>query len=308
MSNVLVHSDNYINWVFDPKHPTQGRRFTNAKNSLISLIKENNIEVVDTRKALRKELEIVHSSEYVSKVIDNHESGEWSGKRPDLSELASMFVGGTLVALDKLLQGSRTAIHFPGAKHHAQHDRSSGFCVFSDFAIAAHIATEKHGKRVAILDIDAHHGDGTEHLTISNDNVLTFSIHEYGIFPGTGYASYPQFNVFNYPLNSPLLTQDSGVGDKSLHKGIDQFIKLAKKFKPDMLFVACGADAHETDPLSNLKYTVEGYVNVATKIRNTFPNMPILMGGAGGYQPDTYTPEIWSRFAFEIIKNEKRKG
>lgn len=306
MSNVLIHSDNYINWVFNPNHPTQGRRFNNAKNSLIDLIKDN-IDIVDTRKASREELEIVHHPGYVSQVIDDHQSGEWSGSRPDLSELASMFTGGTLVALNKLLEGYRTAIHFPGAKHHAQKDRSSGFCVFADFAIAAHIATEIHGKRVAILDIDAHHGDGTENLTLANDNVLTFSIHEYGIFPGTGYASYPQFNAFNYPLNSPLLTQDKGLDDKSLHKGVDQFIKLAKKFKPDILFIACGADAHKTDPLSNLQYTVDGYVGVATKIRDAFPNMPVLMGGAGGYQPDTYTPEIWSKFAVELCKlnNEK---
>ena len=129
---------------------------------------------VEPRLATRAELERVHAPSYIDEVLDNHLSGQWSGKRADLALLASTFVGGTLVALNALLsKEALTAIHFPGSKHHAQNDHSSGFCIFNDFAIAADIATKDYGLRVAILDIDAHHGDGVENLTADNPMVLT---------------------------------------------------------------------------------------------------------------------------------------
>jgi acetoin utilization protein AcuC len=191
----LIHSDQYANWVFDPTHPTQGRRFINAKELLEEQMNRMNssLKIVEPRLATKAELSRVHSSEYIVEVLENHVTGQWTGARPDLSELAALFAGGTLVALDALLTGKvKTAIHFPGAKHHAQYDYSSGFCVFADFALAADIATKDFSKKVAILDFDAHHGDGTENLTAENLNVLSFSIHEKGIFPGTGNSSIPE--------------------------------------------------------------------------------------------------------------------
>ncbi|MFZ4064650.1 MAG: acetoin utilization protein AcuC, partial [Candidatus Nanopelagicaceae bacterium] len=71
-------------------------------------------------------------------------------------------------------------------------------------------------------------------------------------------------------------------------------------FKPDLIFITCGADGHKDDPLSSLEYSVEGYAGVASLMRQTYPDMPMLMGGAGGYLPDTRTPEVWARFATEI--------
>lgn len=299
--SILIHHDMYNNWVFNTNHPTQGRRFINAKNLLIEKVPDLEIERSDV--APIWELERVHGIEYINNVMRKHQSGEWVGSNPILSQLASMFVGGTIQALNQLLYGLKlTAVHFPGAKHHAQKDRSSGFCVFADFAIAADIATKDYGKRVAIFDIDAHHGDGTEILTFKNENVLTYSIHEYGIFPGTGYQSFPDYNVFNYPVNSPLPGQEKGVDNSALYNGTFEFINLATEFNPDLIFIACGADGHESDPLSNLRYTKEGYSNVAKILRNKFPSTPMLIGGAGGYQPDTHTPDIWSEFAMHIIK------
>jgi acetoin utilization protein AcuC len=189
----------------------------NAKRLLMDSMSEKNIElnIVEPRLATKDELLRVHSSRYISEVLDDHKSGQWSGERPDLSNLAALFAGGTLVALDALLTGkTNTAIHFPGAKHHAQYDYSSGFCIFADFALAADIATKDHGKKVAILDIDAHHGDGTENLTADNPNVLTFSIHEKGIFPGTGNESEPSKLVYNYPLGSKDPTQNPNKDDR----------------------------------------------------------------------------------------------
>jgi acetoin utilization protein AcuC len=206
-----------------------------------------------------------------------------------------------LTALDGLLTGkTQLAINFPGAKHHAQSDHSSGFCVFADFALAADIATKNYGKKVAILDIDAHHGDGTENLTADNLNVLTFSIHQEGIFPGTGNKSYPEKNVYNYPLGSDYPDGNTNKDDRALMSGVEKFCDLAKDFSPDLLFIACGADGHKEDPLTSLEYSVDGYIAVVKRLKERFPDLPVLLGGAGGYLPDTRTPEIWASVVIEF--------
>jgi acetoin utilization protein AcuC len=280
----------------------------NAKKLFTDSLGEKNIElnILEPRLATKDELLRVHSSRYIAEVLDDHKSGQWSGERPDLSNLAALFAGGTLVALDALLIGeTNTAIHFPGAKHHAQYDYSSGFCIFADFALAADIATKDHGKRVAILDIDAHHGDGTENLTSENPNVLTFSIHEKGIFPGTGNESAPTKLVYNYPLGSQDPAQNRNKDDQALIDGLTEFCRLADQFQPDLLFIACGADGHLEDPLSSLQFTLEGFGSAAKLIRSIFPSLPILVGGAGGYLPDTRTPEVWSHFATRLINTSR---
>jgi acetoin utilization protein AcuC len=305
-SSVLVHSEQYANWIFDPTHPTQGRRFINARNQLMDLLGADKacITEVEPRLATRAELERVHAPSYVDEILIDHTSSQWVGARPDLATLASTFVGGTLTALDALLAGkANIAVHFPGAKHHAQYDYSSGFCIFADFAIAADIATRDHGKKVAILDIDAHHGDGTEILTADNPNVLTYSIHEKGIFPGTGDQSEPSMSVYNYPLGSDEPEQNPNKDDRAFLAGVEEFGRLADQFQPDLLFIACGADGHAEDPLSSLQFTVEGFKSVAKLLRSTFPSTPILMGGAGGYLPDSRTPEVWSQFATALVNS-----
>jgi acetoin utilization protein AcuC len=261
----------------------------------------NEVVEIEPRIATRAELERVHSSQYLDEVLNEHRTSQWSGPRPDLAELAATFAGGTLTALELLLRGiTTTAIHFPGAKHHAQYDHSSGFCIFADFALAADIATSDFGKRVAILDIDAHHGDGTENLTVDNPNVMTFSIHEKGIFPGTGNEDQEDKKVFNFPLPATGLDGELGKGDVALTYGVNLFLQRAQEFNPDLIFIACGADGHQEDPLSSLQYSVAGYTSVAEEIRKIYPDMPILMGGAGGYLPDSRTPEVWSSFAQQL--------
>jgi acetoin utilization protein AcuC len=299
----LIHSDEYKNWIFDPTHPTQGRRFNNARDLLISSAKKEGINVVEVlpRTATEAELLRVHTPAYIDEVVNQHISTEWDGQRADLANLASLFVGGTLTALDALLTNkTKLAIHFPGAKHHAQSDHSSGFCIFNDFAIAADIASKDHGKNIIIIDIDAHHGDGVENLTAENPKVLTFSVHQDGIFPGTGDESKPGY-FYNIPL-------EAGAGDKELLDAIEQFIDVIGArdriwdWQPDLLFITCGADGHKEDPLTSLEYSVDGYVAVAKRLKERFPDLPILLGGAGGYLPDTRTPEIWAGVARNLIK------
>lgn len=284
----IIHSPTYEGWVFDSSHPTQGRRFTKGFD-LIEMNLDENLcahSVLQPRPATFEELQRVHDPAYIARVSEGY-SDEWSGQRLDLGELAALFAGGTLVALEALLSGQHDiAIHLPGAKHHAMFDRASGFCVFADFALAADIATEQ-GLKVAILDIDAHHGDGTETLTRHNQKVLTFSTHQQGIFPGTGLYDQPQFRVYNEPLDAE--TDGAGLLD-----AVERFLSVAHPHEPDLIFVAGGADGHWTDPLSSLMFDLEDYEGAMSMVRTQFPTTPILFGGAGGYRPDSATPLSWA--------------
>lgn len=287
----IVHSPDYANWIFSPDHPTQGRRFINGFNAM-----PEGFNVVEPRIAELRELIRVHDIDYVTQVINSGYSGEWAGQRKDLGTLSAIFVGGTLTALEQLLsKKAEVAIHLPGGKHHAKKNGSSGFCIFNDLALAADIATKDHGLKVAILDIDAHHGDGVEELTFYNKDVLTYSIHEWGIYPGTGDESYQNYNVFNFPLSV-----ETGKGDSALLAGVNNFIPIARAFGPDLLFITSGADGLANDPLTNLQYTVDGYAKAARLIADSFPSTPILMGGAGGYLPDDGTPAVWAAVAGEL--------
>lgn len=300
---LLVHSDEYANWAFSPSHPTQGRRFMHAREHLLASAPSAGVTVTEAAShwlASIDELRFVHSRAYVQRVLAGH-CDEWKGARPELGALATQMAGGTLRALGALTSGDAlTAVHYAGAKHHAQYDRSSGFCVFADFAMAARIATAQ-GLRVAVLDIDAHHGDGTENLTRDDANVLTFSIHDRTIFPGTGHVDEPEVGVFNQPLAS-------GAGDVELHEGVTRFLALCSDFAPDLVFIAAGADGLAGDPLSTLQYTIAGMTDAMRRVRQAMPATPMLMGGAGGYQPDGETPVAWAAMALALSAPRATNG
>jgi acetoin utilization protein AcuC len=287
---MIIHDDSYNNWNLTV---TKGRRFTNGLSQLQNHFGDK-ISIVAPRLATVDELTMVHELNYVKEVTEDFVSDEWAGQDEELALLAQTFAGGTLVALDTLLNGQTlTAIHLPGAKHHAQYDHSSGFCVFADFAIAAKVAAAK-GLKVAILDVDAHHGDGTENLCSDDPSILTFSVHQLGIFPGTGAHEIPEKLIFNEGLAG-------GAGDAELLAAVERFNELAINFAPDLIFVAAGADGHREDPLSRLNYEVEGMLAAMSKVRESFPSLPILMGGAGGYEPDNYTPQMWLSAATGLV-------
>ena len=299
---VLVHSHEYAKWVFSETHPTQGRRFDIVARRLEELANEQGVNLTKVESEYLPSVELLklaHAAEYIDQVLELGVCDEWVGERPDLGELAQRMVGGTILAVNALLRGeSLIAVNFAGAKHHAKRDHSSGFCVFADFAIAARYALDTDRQilanrgipvqRIAILDIDAHHGDGTEELLAHRESVLTFSIHDSSIFPGTGDHDEPDWQTYNRAL-------PAGSGDAQLHGAVQDFVGIAKSFEPDLIFIAIGADGLDGDPLSSLKYTIAGMESAIGHVRAAFPNTPMLFGGAGGYQPDDETPEAWAR-------------
>lgn len=310
-SLLLVHQDEYANWVFDSDHPTQGRRFINARDLLLQTAADRGVEVgvlpatgfassgsVDYD--LDSLLRTVHTDAYLHEVLVDGKCGEWQGSRPDLGAIARLFVAGTLTAFDQLhARRTLTAVNFPGAKHHAHADHSSGFCVFADFAVAAREAV-RLGHRVAIFDFDGHHGDGTEELLADQPGVLTYSVHQAGIFPGTGQASDPSRDIYNWPL-------PAGAGSADLMDASHDFIVRAKRFQPSMIFIAAGADGHQSDSLTGLQYHTGAYASVGNLLRSEFPQLPFLVGGAGGYRPDDVTPRVWTEFALALATVNRKE-
>lgn len=296
----LVYSDSYRGWTFSEDHPSQGRRFINGYQRVLDQAKALGIRV-DVVRPRRNDavalLPTVHSTEYIDEVLTHSRCSEWEGQRSDLAVLAATFVAGTLTALDELLSGrTQTAVHLPGGKHHAQRDHGSGFCVFNDFAIAA-LEAVRRGHRVAILDIDAHHGDGIESLLRDNDDVLTFSVHQAGLFPGTGFADEPAKHVYNRPLTPPS-------DGKSLLHAVHEFTEVANAFNPGVIFVVAGADGHREDPLSDLSFPTYFYRAAAGYLRRNMPQLPMIIGGGGGYKPDDITPEVWAEFACTVASTK----
>ncbi len=175
-------------------------------------------------------------------------------------------------------------------------DTGSGFCVFNDMAWAAlHFAGQ--GKRVLYVDLDAHHGDGVEALTRDSASVRTCSVHDSTIFPGTGHAHSEPQEVFNYPL-------PRGAGEAELLAAVEDVLRRAVAWRPDVLLIAIGADGHATDPLSSLQYSYDGYEQAAGRLGGfaAAQQARVLMGGAGGYQPRTHTPAVWAAFVASLVE------
>ncbi len=199
-------------------------------------------------------LEAVHTQEYVRQALTGH-NGEWSGQRPELGASAAHMFAGTVQLVHAVRAGEvRIGFSPQGAKHHAMADRGSGFCVFNDMAWAAQDFAAL-GKRVLYVDLDAHHGDGVEALTRANPLVMTCSVHDRTIFPGTGHADQPDLLVYNHPLAA-------GSGDEEL-LSVKAVVQRGRAWRPDVLLIAIGADGHATDPLSSLQYTYDGYRHAA---------------------------------------------
>jgi acetoin utilization protein AcuC len=188
-------------------------------------------------------------------------------------------------------------IHWQGGKHHAGFNHSSGFCVLNDMAYAARYLAH-YGEHVFYLDWDAHHGDGVEALTRADQRITTFSIHEKGIFPGTGLTDSPRENVYNHALGP-------GSGDDEFLAAVQEAVD-SPHMRPGVttILLVAGADGVVGDPLSSLGYTLEGYREAARMVGRAARDLGarVIMGGAGGYRPKDLTPTVWAETAYALAK------
>ena len=285
----VAYDDGLLDWQLGPDHPTNPVRAKLAVEALQDRQVPLVVEPITCR--LSGELEQVHTADYVCRTLVDGSNAEWHGRRPDLGAVAAHMFAGT-VQLVHAIEEQRVEVGFSpqGAKHHAMADRGSGFCVFNDMAWAAkHFAAQ--GKRVLYVDLDAHHGDGVEALTRDDLMVMTCSVHDSTIFPGTGHQHEPDRRVHNFPLAG-------GAGDDELLASVAAVVRLAEQWRPEVVLIAIGADGHATDRLSSLRYSYEGYAEAARVLGAMAAGhrAPVLMGGAGGYQPLTHTPAVWATF------------
>lgn len=294
----VAYDDRLLGWRLGKNHPTNPERAKNAIHMLkqlgadLTVCPISNVHPVETIRRLTE----VHSPAYVRRTLEGGYNDEWQGTRPDLAEVASLMFQGT-VDMVRIMEVAGPGVYFSpqGAKHHAMWDQGSGFCVFNDFAWAAlHLA--QRGERVLYIDTDAHHGDGVEALTYGNTGVMTASIHDGTIFPGTGKVDAPNLHVWNWAL-------EGGAGDFDLQESVEEALDIAgRNFNPTVVLFACGADGYVDDPLSSLEYTYAGYVRAARSIGEFAAKRraPVLVGGAGGYLPQTHTPRVWATVVNEV--------
>ncbi len=314
MRSVLVWDPAFTAYRFRPDHPFNPRRL----ELTISLIEElgllagPDVRVVPPRQATDEELAWVHSPEYIEAVrkmggegADPSEGRRWGlGTEdnpvfPRMHEVAATVVGGTLRAAELVMSGEVTrAFAIAGGLHHAHRDRASGFCIYSDLAVAIQWIRKTHGARVLYVDYDAHHGDGVQGIFYGDPDVLTLSLHESGryLFPGTGFPEeLGDGEGFGYSLNLPM---EPFTEDGSWLRIFSDFLpEVAAAFRPDVIVLVNGCDAHVLDPLTHLRCTTRLYaetVRIAGEVANRYCGGRILATGAGGYAIWRVVPRAWA--------------
>ena len=295
----VAYDERLLDWLLGPGHPTNPVRAKLA----VELLQERGVPLVvePITWQLTGELAAVHTADYVRNTLDG-DNDEWQGSRPDLGAVAAHMFAAT-VQLVHAVDDGRVRVGFSpqGAKHHAMADRGSGFCVFNDLAWAAkHFAGQ--GRRVLYVDLDAHHGDGVEALTRDEPQVMFCSVHDSTIFPWSQHEDDRERRVYNFPLAQ-------GAGDRELRASVAAIVDLAEGWQPEVVLIAIGADGHATDPMSSLQYSDEGYTGAARALGTLAARLgaPVLMGGAGGYQPLTHTPAVWATFVAELGKARRSR-
>ena len=182
---------------------------------------------------------------------------------PGSKEASYDAVSSIITAIDsvknKKLKNAFCAVRPPG--HHAEYDKAMGFCIFNNVAVGANYLIDKYKlQRVAIIDFDVHHGNGTQNIFYSNKKVLYISTHQYPHFPGTG-ASHEKGshnNIFNLPL-------PAGTNSDEYFDAYEHVLKKLNQFKPEFIFFSAGFDAHKDDPLSNINLKSQDYFEITKR-------------------------------------------
>jgi acetoin utilization protein AcuC len=310
VKTALVYSTETRRYDLGANHPFKAIR-PEATRSLLEhaeLLDAN--AIITPESATLEDALSVHSRAYVNRVmtasngdpvLDHLEYGIGTSDTPifaHMHEATLGVVGATLTAAKLVADGTFSrALNLAGGLHHAHKDKGSGFCVYNDLSVAiAHLRSR--GLRVAYLDVDAHHGDGVQFLHYEDPNVLTISLHETGryLFPGTGHTyELGRGAGLGYSLNVPL---EPYTQDDSFLEALERVLEPALRwFKPDVLVLQAGADAHQFDPLADLALTVQGFAQVFKRIvelAEAHAGGKIIATGGGGYATWTVVPRVWA--------------
>ncbi|TML85534.1 MAG: class II histone deacetylase [Actinobacteria bacterium] len=248
------------------------------------------LERVPAREAAREELELVHTAAHVDAVHAASLRGgvHWVGPEARASEhswtAALLAVGGLLEAVDRVVAGELgnafACLRPPG--HHASADRAMGFCLFNAVAVAARHLQRRHGlERVAILDWDVHHGNGTQEIFYDDPSVLFVSLHQDELYP-KGSGTIAQRGV-GTTVNVPL---PAGTGDDGYRLAFDEVVAPAlERFGPEFLLVSAGQDPAASDTHGRMSVTTEGFRSLAERARTLFDGRLVAFL-EGGYSLD----------------------
>jgi acetoin utilization protein AcuC len=229
--------------------------------------------------------------------------------KKELYEGACRVVGGSILAAKLVMNGDANHAFNPGGGlHHAKSENAAGFCVFNDIAIIIRYLQQNHGiKKIAVVDIDGHHGDGTQEI-LYHEPILKISSHRIGIFPGTGYiGELGEGKGKGYSVNIPLLP---GTGDEAyLHTLREVIQPLLESYRPEVLINQYGVDGHYQDPLVGLALTTRSYEEVAKTMHSIAHNLcdgRLLVVGGGGYNVRN-TARCWAIMFVTICEHLSKK-
>jgi acetoin utilization deacetylase AcuC-like enzyme len=230
------------------------------------------------RRATREQLARVHAEAYLDVLERVDQVVQLDADTvctPTSWESATLAAGITLEAVDR---GGFALVRPPG--HHALAARAMGFCLVNNVAVAARYAQSELGlTRVAIVDFDVHHGNGTEALFRDDETVLFVSLHQWPFWPGTGGPGTSDDSTLNVPL-------PAGSGDEVYRLAFETSVEPAvRSFEPELVLVSAGFDAHERDPLAQMEVTEEGFRDLAARCASLGPRVAAVL--EGGYNLET---------------------
>ncbi|MCC6502948.1 MAG: acetoin utilization protein AcuC [Deltaproteobacteria bacterium] len=292
----FVYSDRLASFDYGESHPMKPERLRLTRELIeaLGLGELPSSEFIEARSASIEELLLFHTPGYLkilkeadSGIIppDGAEHGLGYSDNPvfkGVFEWSALCAGASLQAAELVASGKADiAFNISGGLHHAMPERASGFCYINDAAIAIKYLAGL-GKRVAYVDIDAHHGDGVEAAFYDTDAVLTVSVHESGewLFPGTGaVADIGTGAGRGFSVNVPL---PPFAGDELFLKAMEEVVlPVVEAFSPDILVTQLGVDTFDTDPITHLRLTTGGFEKALSRFRSM--KLPWVALGGGGY-------------------------
>ena len=289
MKTGLITSDTYQNHNTGEGHPEKIDRVTAVIDNFKRLDNKNLIWKKPT-KFDQSFLINTHSSEYidlVSKSFPENGLAFLDGDTvvsPGSKDATKDAVGSIITAIDgvqnKDFKNAFCAVRPPG--HHAEKDKAMGFCIYNNVAVGANYLIEKYKyNKVAIIDFDVHHGNGTQDIFYNNEKVLYISTHQYPYYPGSG--SEKEKGKFNNILNIPL---EAGTTAEEYLNAYEYVLKKLKEFKPEFLLFSAGFDAHIDDPLAQLRLSSEDFYHLTKRtleISKSICNGNVVSILEGGY-------------------------